>query len=156
MIAGHLSAVSEQILTTSDLQTAFDFLYRKAWEGLPEGRFEIDGAVVWGMVQSYDTEPTPVQEIETHRHHIDLHFIVEGEETIHWIPSDHLNSDGVYDQLRDVWLTSLAGSLDQVTHLRLRAGELAVFFPSDGHWPRMASGTSARVKKILVKVPLTS
>jgi YhcH/YjgK/YiaL family protein len=156
MIAGHLSAVSEQIPATSDLQTAFDFLFRKAWEGLPEGRFEIDGAVVWGLVQSYDTEPTPAKEMETHRHHIDLHFITEGEETIYWIPAEYLNPDGVYDQTRDVWLTSLAVGANQVTPLRLRSGELAVFFPSDGHWPRRASGTSARVKKILIKVSLTS
>jgi beta-galactosidase beta subunit len=36
----------------------------------------------------------------------------------------------------------------------MRAGEVAVFFPTDVHMPSLADGESSRVYKTVVKVPL--
>jgi len=154
MIAGPLETVWEQV--PPNLHIAFAYIHRKSWEGLPEGGFEIKGSALWGMVQIYETEPTPPQEFETHRHHVDVHYMVSGEETIYWIPGDHLEPHGTYDEARDVWIATLAAGPEQVTPLRLRAGDVAVFFPSDGHWPRRANTTPTPVKKILLKVPVGS
>jgi YhcH/YjgK/YiaL family protein len=152
MIAGILQSAIEQIPKMAGLRKATDFFCREGWVGLSEGRFEIDGDSVWGVIQSYETDPTLPHEFEVHRRHIDLHFIVSGEETIYWIPAECLSREGAYDRQRDVWLSKLQVSPDQVTPLRLRAGDLAVFFPSDGHMPRRAGNNPGTVKKILVKV----
>jgi YhcH/YjgK/YiaL family protein len=39
-----------------------------------------------------------------------------------------------------------------VTQIRLQAGQLAVFYPTDFHAPRRAAGTPSQVSKIVVKV----
>jgi beta-galactosidase beta subunit len=36
--------------------------------------------------------------------------------------------------------------------VHLQAGKIAVFYPEDGHAPRMASGRPSRVFKIVVKI----
>ena len=82
MIVGHLSTLAEQIPTTLNFQISFDFLHPKTWMGRSEGRFEIDGTAVWDLIQTYEIEPTPEQQFETHHHHIDFHYIVTREETI--------------------------------------------------------------------------
>jgi len=155
MIVTDLQHATEQIALTPVLRKAIDFLRHGRWQGLPEGRFEIEGDYVWGLVQSYETLASPPERLEAHRKHIDIHFIVSGEETIAWIPVEHLAPDEFYDQARDVWWGTVASDLlDHVNRVRLRAGQLAVFFPSEGHLPRQAgSMPPATVKKILLKVP---
>ncbi len=153
MIVTDLQHATEQIAMTPYLRKAIDFLRHGRWHDLPEGRFEIDGDNVWGLVQSYETLTSPPERLEAHCKHIDIHLIVSGEETIGWIPAEHLVPDEPYDQVRDVWWGTLSVSLDRVTLVRLHAGQLAVFFPSDGHLPRQAgSMPPAKVKKVLVKV----
>lgn len=152
MIVTDLEHATEQIAMTPYLRKAIDFLRHARWQGLPKGRFEIDGDKVWGLVQSYETVTALPARLEAHCKHIDVHFLVSGEEIIGWIPAEHLTPDEPYDQARDVWWGTLSVSLDQVTRVRLRARQVAVLFPSDGHLPRRASGVPARVKKVLIKV----
>jgi YhcH/YjgK/YiaL family protein len=40
--------------------------------------------------------------------------------------------------------------------LRVGPGEVAVFFPADGHKPSLADGEPALVRKTVVKVPVAS
>lgn len=153
MIVTDLQHATEQIAMTPHLQKALDFLRHGHWQGLPDGRFEIDGDKVWGLVQAYQTEAAWSQRLEAHRKHIDIHFIVSGEEVIRWLPTEHLVPDEPYDQARDVWWGAVpAEHVEQVTRVRLRAGLLAVFFPDDGHLPRRAGTLPASVKKVLIKV----
>ena len=154
MIVTDLQHATEQIPMTLHLQKAIDFLREGSWRDLPEGRFEVDGHNVWGVVQSYETVMSPPERLETHRKHIDLHLIVTGEETMGWIPFENLDPDEFYDEEGDVgWGTVSSHHLDYVARVRLRAGQLAVFFPSDGHLPRQAGGMPpARVEKVLTKV----
>jgi YhcH/YjgK/YiaL family protein len=152
MIASDLPSISDQIPMSAGLHKAIQFLSEGTWERLSEGRFEIDGDLLWGLVQAYNTNPAVPHEFETHPNHVDLHYIVSGEETIYWTHAQYLSAEGVYDQERDVWLSALEVSQDVVTPLRLRAGDVAVFFPCDGHMPRHIVSTPGEVKKILVKV----
>jgi YhcH/YjgK/YiaL family protein len=42
------------------------------------------------------------------------------------------------------------------TTLRVAAGEVAVFFPVDGHRPLVAAGAPMLVRKVVVKVPVAA
>jgi biofilm protein TabA len=154
MIVTDLQHATQQIPMTPYLQKAIDFLREGSWRDLPEGRFEVDGHNVWGLVQSYETLTSPPDRLEAHRKHVDLHLVVSGEETIGWIPSEHLAPDDFYDEERDVgWGTVSSDDFDYVASVRVRAGQLAVFFPSDAHLPRQAGNKPpARVEKVLTKV----
>jgi beta-galactosidase beta subunit len=55
-----------------------------------------------------------------------------------------------YDPAKDAWLGTVPA--DQITPLRLAAGQLTVLYPTDAHAPRHAAGASMAVKKIVVKV----
>jgi biofilm protein TabA len=156
MIVTDLQHATQQVPMTPYLQKAIDFLRGGSWREFPEGRFEVDGHKIWGLVQCYETLMGPPERLEVHRKHVDLHLIVSGEETIGWIPSEHLAPDDSYDEERDVgWGTVSSHHMDYVARVRLRAGQLAVFFPSDSHLPRQAGGMPpAMVEKILTKVAI--
>jgi biofilm protein TabA len=155
MIAAQLDHMTTQISPTPNMQKALDFLRQVRGASLPDGRTEIDGDRVFALVQSYETGAAgdPVH-FEVHRKYIDVQYVAAGQEVIAWASTDHLTVTDAYDEAKEAWF-GIARAAD-TTFVRLRAGELAVLYPTDGHAPRLADGEPAAVKKIVVKVAVES
>ncbi len=149
MIVIDLEHAREQVALTPALQKAIDFLQRVRSLSLADGRVEIDGEQVYALVQSYETrrgEP----KFEAHRKYLDVQYVAAGEEIIGWAFIDRMTADAAYDEAKDVCLGHVPPA--EVTPVRLSAGQLAVLYPTDAHAPKLAAGTPASVKKIVVKV----
>ena len=151
MIVTDLAHVSEQIAKSAEFEKAIAFLRRTDLATLADGIFELEGKRVYASVQSYTTFPIgTLFKFEAHRQHIDFQYMVEGEETIGWIPAQQIAFDTPYDAAGDIQFGS-APTRDLVL-VKLRRQQLTVLFPSDGHAPRHTVSEPTPVKKIVVKV----
>jgi YhcH/YjgK/YiaL family protein len=151
MIVTDLEHAREQLEPSTTFHQALMFLNRADLSTLPDGTIEIDGKRVYASIQSYATFPsgTPFK-FEAHREYIDFQYIVAGEETMGWTPANRIAFNTPYDTAGDIQFG--VAPADATMVVRLRRGQLAVLFPSDGHAPRHAINAPMPVKKIVIKV----
>ena len=149
MIVTDIAHLADQVMLTPALQKALAFLQALPAGPLSDGRMEIDGDNVFALVQSYETQ-TGVWLFEGHRKYLDIQYVASGEEVIGWAHIDRATVTMPYDPAKDAWLGTVPA--DEITPVRLAAGQLAVLYPTDAHAPRHAAGAAMAVKKIVVKV----
>jgi biofilm protein TabA len=150
MIVTDIAHLGEQAALTPALRKALDFLRRVEGQTLADGRIEIDGNNVYAIAQSYQTIEDGEWAFEGHRKYLDVQYVVTGEEIIGWADAACVAITVPYDPAKDAWLGTVPA--EQVTPVRLRAGQLAVLYPEDAHAPKRAAGQPRPVKKIVVKV----
>ena len=150
MIATNLENIGHQVPMTPLIKKAIDFLHRNNISRLPEGRVDIDEERVFAIVQRYETIPIEAPKFEAHRKYIDIQYIASGEEIIGWAPIERMKITDAYDADNDVCLGTMPEA--QWTPLSLKEGQLAVFWPEDGHSPKLAVHAPIRVMKIVIKV----
>jgi len=148
VIATDLAHIEVQLLMTPELIKAVDFLKRTDLPRLPDGRTEIDGDRVFALVQRYETLGPGTPKFEYHRKYIDIQLLVSGVEVICWALADRMEITEPFDEGKDICF----GRANTWTPVRLEAGQLAVFWPSDAHAPKQSAGAPAAVMKIVVKV----
>jgi biofilm protein TabA len=113
-------------------------------------RVELPGGA-FALEQVYLSKPRETGRFEAHRAYIDLQAMVEGEESIDVMDVGRLRVQDDFAAGGDVaFFHDEAGA----SCWRMRAGEVAVFFPVDAHKPSLAVDGPARVCKTVVKVPV--
>ena len=160
---GPVSTLRAQAPLTPGFQAAFshiDELLRAGspaanrLQGMSRGAVEkIElGAGALAINQVYDTKPRNEGFFESHRKFIDVQLIFEGEEVMEVVDASRMTVRQPYSAERDVILyVDTAGT----SHLRLSAGDAAIFFPADVHMPSLRAGpTASMVRKCVVKVPV--
>ena len=128
---------------------AFAFIERAIREELPVGRYEINGERLYAIVQEYDTKDPAICRLEGHRRYIDIQVILSGRERMGVLEASRTEAVTEYDFEKDFAFFSDA---EAETVLDVAGGEFAIFYPHDIHRPGMASGASAPIRKIVVKV----
>ncbi|MDA8099319.1 MAG: YhcH/YjgK/YiaL family protein [Nitrospiraceae bacterium] len=153
MIVTDLEHMEKQLPATPSFRKAMAFLRRKDLNTLADGRVEIDGDRVFALPQRYETLAPGAPKLEYHRKYIDIQFIVSGDETMGWATVDRMQISEPYDEKKD----AAFGFADEgiLTLTRLVAGQLAVFFPEDGHAPRLSTHRPSPVYKIVIKVAVS-
>jgi YhcH/YjgK/YiaL family protein len=150
MIVTDLKHIEQQAVMTPMLQKAIEFLRRRDIHNLPDGRVEIEGDKVFALVQRYETALSVAPKFEAHRKYIDVQYIASGEEVIGWTLLDRMTITEAYDAEKDCCFGAVeAGTW---TPVYLRAGQLALLRPEDGHAPKLAAAAPIAVMKIVVKV----
>lgn len=132
------------------LTRALDFLRTTDFNRLGPGRIDLDGADLYAIVSDYVTKPESEGRWEAHRRYIDLQYVARGVERIGVCPLGSLQS-GEYDTEKDVtWLT---GRGDFIT---LSETRFIVLWPGDAHMPGIAVDVPGDVRKVVVKIAVTS
>lgn len=129
-------------------QAAFKWLRESDLAGLEKGKHSIEGDRIFAIVNEYDTIPAEGEQMESHRKHIDVQYIVSGEELV---GHDMLREQQVsrpYDDNDDFMLWADRPSF----YTRLTPGDFAIFWPTDLHMPNLISGKSVKVRKIVIKI----
>lgn len=150
MVVTDIKHLGHQVSMTTALRKGVDFLLRPDIHLLADGRVDIDGDLVFALVQRYETLETDAPRFEYHRKYIDIQYIVSGEEVIGWAPAERMAITEEYDGNKDICFGTV--SKDEITPVYLKEGQLAVLYPEDGHAPKLAAGKPSRVFKIVVKV----
>ncbi|MBO7299804.1 MAG: YhcH/YjgK/YiaL family protein [Tidjanibacter sp.] len=125
----------------------FEFLEQNDVMNLPLGIHEIVGRDLFINNQApevlYTVENAP---IEVHRKYIDVQVILSGKETMGWKPIEEVAVwRGEYDEEKDVRFSD-----ERCEHfVTLKAGELVVFYPEDGHAPMIGD---APIRKFIAKL----
>ncbi|MEI6106451.1 MAG: YhcH/YjgK/YiaL family protein [Opitutae bacterium] len=113
-------------------------------------RVELAGGV-FAIEQVYPTKLRPEGFFESHRKYIDVQVIVAGEEVMEVEDIARLIVTDAYNPERDFLKYADTAT---ASRLRLRAGDMAIFFPVDGHMPGLQSAGEELVRKTVVKVPV--
>lgn len=128
---------------------AVDFLKNTDLLALASGRHEIDGDYVYANVMEYTTIPWEEAKFEAHKDYTDIQYVIEGSEVMTFAPVKELNVTEPYSKEKDVMLFDNQNPGLKVT---VKAGEFMIFNPWDGHKPKAANQTPAKIKKVVVKI----
>lgn len=127
----------------------FEFLEHNNPLELPVGIHEIVGKELFINNQApedlFTAESAP---IEVHRKYIDVQVVLQGKETMGWKPMEEVAEwRGEYDEEKDVRFSD-----ERCEHyVTLKAGELVVFFPNDGHAP-LIGASDEPLRKFIAKL----
>ncbi len=130
-------------------EAAFRFLERSDIKDLPVGRQEIDGDALYALVMKLPTRSVETAQFEDHRRFIDVHYIISGQDTTGFAPTEELNVVEPYQEKTDIQMFSVPKSY---TKLKMYPGRYAVFFPGGGHMPNCHLDRPHSLHKIVVKV----
>ncbi len=154
MILSHLNQIDQDSAALAPaLQKALAYLKATDFSKVKPGQFAIDGERLYGMLNEYQTEPKDQRRPEAHRKHIDVQYIVSGEELIGCARL----IDGLTvleDRLAD-WDVIHYADVPNETDLLMSSGMYAIFFPWDVHRPNCAKGAAQLVRKVVLKVAVT-
>lgn len=162
-IFGPFQSVRVQMSSDSRFAAAFEYVAEALQPGsethrrileIPAGnteRVELTGGA-FALEQVYDAKPRPEGFFESHRRYIDVQVIVAGIEAMEVADVSRLAISHPYVEERD--LAKYADVIEP-SRLILRAGDVALFFPEDGHMPSLRlEGHPTLVRKTVVKVPV--
>ncbi len=113
-------------------------------------RVDLSGGA-FALEQVYEPRLRPEGFFESHRKYADVQVIVAGEELMEVEDVSRLVVSQPFQAERDLvkYADTAVASV-----LRMRAGDLAVFFPEDGHMPSLRWREAGLVRKTVVKVPV--
>lgn len=67
----------------------------------PVGKYPLEEGIEV-RVQSYDSRPYEGMSYETHRDHIDLHYMLQGQEYVRWWDKGSVEPNTEYDEVEDI------------------------------------------------------
>ncbi len=134
--------------------SAMRFLERVSRENLPDGKYEIEGALVFAIVSSYRSRPLTECRFESHMKYLDIQFILSGREEIWVTDTAKLTVKDPYVSDKDLCFYEHE---ERAHRLDMSAGDFAVLFPEDGHMPGVTAATGPEdVRKVVVKIDISA
>ncbi|MCK7554284.1 YhcH/YjgK/YiaL family protein [Chitinophaga sedimenti] len=127
---------------------AFEYLTTTDVAALPKGKYEIDGQNIFAIVNEYDSVDAATEQMEAHKKHIDVQYIVSGAELIGHDFLVKQTPSKAYDEEADYMLFAEKPAFFS----QLSQGCFAIFFPTDLHMPNIKIDAPAPVKKIVIKI----
>ena len=112
-------------------------------------RFVIEEGVAWVSVSSSENAPPGDRKFEAHKKFLDIHFVLEGEETFAYANVDGLTPDTAYNEAEDCLLLNGDG-----TKLTLRTGDFCIVFPQDAHIPILEKSSEEALIRGVAKIKL--
>ena len=150
MIVDSLSSASKYTSLHPHFAKAFEYIANTDLTTLEDGKFEIDGDNIRGIMASKNgmTAAESIAKFECHNKHIDIQLCIKGNETIGWKPrSSCVSQRGEYNAEKDVLFYDDAPDM----YFNLTDNQFAIFYPEDVHAPMIAEG---QVKKLVLKIKL--
>lgn len=126
---------------------AFEFLRTQPLATLAAGKYELDGANLYAMVQDPEGHTAASSKLEFHRAYIDIQYVVSGDENMGWSPLEGLGKPQPFDTKKDVGFAADA----PMAWFPVRPGDFAIFYPEDAHAPCVGEGIR---RKVVIKVKL--
>ena len=148
MIADILKNKQIYAAISPGIKTALDYIAKTDFSAIDPGRYELDGSNLFVLVQVYDSIPKEQGKWECHKNYIDIQYIAEGVEQIGCNNIDKMKVITEYNPEKDI--AFLSGEGDFITFSK---GSFGIFFPEDGHQPKIAvNNIPGKVKKVVIKI----
>jgi YhcH/YjgK/YiaL family protein len=124
----------------------FAFLHNTDLDAIPSGKHDIDGDIIFALVQEYQTKPLAECKLESHKNYIDIQYVIRGEE---FMGVTTKNNQKILEVNEDKDYTFYEGTTSLV---RVSKGMFTIFFPDDLHQPCVQTELASEVKKVVIKV----
>jgi len=128
---------------------AFAYLRQTDFNTLEKGKYEVEGDEIFAIVNEFDTKDKSECQVEAHKKHIDIQYIVKGTELFGYAPLTIQKPVTEYNEANDVSFYD-----ENVSYLKLEAGTFIIFYPTDLHQPEVREFEPVRVKKVVVKIKI--
>lgn len=155
MIFGHLKRWENEHRALSEvIQRGLTFLKVTNLHELALGRHDIDGDNIFAQVSEYTTTPKENQRPEAHQKYIDIQCLAYGEEKLGVCllsPEYKVVEDKLAEQ--DI---IFYGAVKNEVEMILTPDCYVIFFPLDVHRPRCISTQMKKVKKVIIKIAISS
>lgn len=126
----------------------FDFVKKNDLLNMPLGQIKIDGDNLFINNVNPACVTQEEQVLEMHRDYIDVHILLEGEETIGWKAiEDIMHISKEYDKEGDYALSDDAPT----AFVTLAPGQVCIVWPEDPHAPVIGKG---KIRKLIGKVKI--
>ncbi|MCS7464800.1 YhcH/YjgK/YiaL family protein [Paenibacillus doosanensis] len=131
---------------------ALDFLQATDFRLMDNGKYAIDGERMYVNIMELISKPGSGDETdaEKHRRYIDIHYLLEGEETIGWaFHREGMIPSQVYDEEQDYALYRDAAD---ERYIDLSPGMYVILFPNELHRPGLCKTAPMPIRKAVVKI----
>jgi len=160
-IFGKLSVIKKQI-GNNKFKEAFKYLEKTLEKGTVENKRLLSLAIDsfekvelannnFALEQVYNSKDRKNCFFESHRKYIDVQFILEGEEIIEILDINELIVNSPYDEKMDLLKYN---HKNNTSIIKLEKGDIAIFYPKDGHMPCVKVNNTIKVIKTVIKVPI--
>jgi YhcH/YjgK/YiaL family protein len=147
MILDTLANAAKYAGLKEGLAEGFGFLDQPGLKTLSDGRYEIVRDRVYAVIARENGRKVSAGELEGHRRHLDIQYVISGDESIGWSPREGLINSTDYDEEKD--LEFFKGGPKSI--VRVPPGSFALFLPTDAHLPLIGEGP---IHKVVVKVAI--
>ncbi len=129
-----------------NLKKAVSYLLKNYEEmkSKPAGKHDVCDEFFY-IIQEYETKNDIIW--ESHRKYLDIQLMVEGEEI--------MEVSGLLDLKQGEYIDEsdfVPSEGEARISMKMKSGDLAIFFPEDAHKPGLKCQKNEQVKKLLVKV----
>ncbi|MDQ1914792.1 YhcH/YjgK/YiaL family protein [Paenibacillus sp. GD4] len=145
--------MSDRSFMHPKLREVMDMMLRTNFSELQEGKYSLQGNDVYYTIMTLETRDRKNTKAEKHEQYIDIHYLLEGTETIGYACDNGMN--GVVESNLDsdyVLYENVQG--EQFT--TLTPGMYVVLYPSDIHRPGLTGSSaepiSQHIRKVVFKV----
>ncbi|MNH91123.1 Toxin-antitoxin biofilm protein TabA [compost metagenome] len=142
----------ERHLYHPSIQKAIDYMMAHNPGAWGPGKYEIEGPLMFILVQDVRTQPEKELRYESHTTYMDIQYLVSGEERIGLIKhsSELQIAEDTLEGLDIIFYNH--GQLETETSIVLKPGQFAIFYPSDVHCPCMFVEKPGNIRKIVFKI----
>lgn len=151
MVYDNLDNISTYKYLSPDIYLGLEYL-KTLTADVPCGEYILSENVK-AIVSEYITQDINNKGFESHKEYVDIQYNIVGKEIISYYPIIGLHISVPYDKKTDICFYHN----DILSPLNLLIGEkcFAIFFPQDGHMPKLRTveGTDS-VKKVVIKIKL--
>ena len=155
MIFGSIQNLERDRITLPNaLLRGLDYLRDTDFSKLPAGKYDIEGTGMVALVQDNLTAPRVERKAEAHRKYIDIQYVLSGTEIIGYGLANSANEvlDDKLEEKDAIFFRNIKQEIDLI----LTGGMYAIFFPTDVHRPGCVHGEPSQVRKVVVKVLVSS
>ena len=135
----------------ANMDRAIEHLKQTDLSGLPAGRYEVDGANVYLMIQEPEFRAPADAQFEAHRRYADIQLALADGEAIACLPVEKVEKWEPFDAEKDI---GFSDTDEKGTPLPMPGGTFMILFPQDAHMPNLKCGSAATGRKAVVKVLL--
>jgi YhcH/YjgK/YiaL family protein len=150
MIIDKLSNAALYENISERIKQAFQYLLHTDLNAVAPGKYTIDGDNIFVIVQEYETLDAANEQMEAHKKHIDVQYMISGEEMVGHALFNGQAPSKEYSKEEDYMLFADTPSF----FTKLAEGTFMIFFPTDLHMPCIKVNESKKVKKAVVKVKI--
>ena len=146
MIIDSIGNLGKYVALNPLFADVIDFMKSHDLQTLEAGKYSIRGNNVFLNLQMAKGRSQETAVLETHIEMIDIQMPLSGEETFGYTPLTDL-PDFEYSAEKDI---TKYGETKAQTYVTVKPGQMAIFFPQDGHAPCISG--AEEIKKAIFKI----